>query len=146
MKACHRSCCVAARTGLPMRVSSKAISIRQRLSRARPPLTPATEVSVRLRVMALGLLSRIEPRESRAHARALEMSRRLVDEPFCHVSSARFLERSIERDRETQVLLHVQERLRVAACVVHGMVRVTGLAQVLEVGEGVLDQALVQGA
>ena len=35
---------------------------------------------VRLRVMALGLLARIEPRESAAHARALEMSRRLDDE------------------------------------------------------------------
>ncbi len=35
---------------------------------------------VRLRVMALGMLSRIEPRESRACARAVEMSRRLEDE------------------------------------------------------------------
>jgi hypothetical protein len=35
---------------------------------------------VRLRVMALGLLSRIDPRESGARARALEMSRRLDDE------------------------------------------------------------------
>lgn len=35
---------------------------------------------VRLRVMALGLLSRIEPLESAARARALEMSRRLDDE------------------------------------------------------------------
>jgi hypothetical protein len=35
---------------------------------------------VRLRVMALSLLARIDPRESASHARALEMSRRLEDE------------------------------------------------------------------
>jgi hypothetical protein len=35
---------------------------------------------VRLRVMALGLLARIDPKEAASHQRALEMSRRLDDE------------------------------------------------------------------
>jgi hypothetical protein len=35
---------------------------------------------VRLRVMALGLLARIDPREVASHQRAIEMSRRLEDE------------------------------------------------------------------
>src|SRR5262249_11996541 len=50
----------------------------------------------------------------------------------------------IQRDLQPHLLLHVQQRLGVAARIVDGMMGVASAAEMFEVLKGVLDQSLVE--